>query len=115
MRKSDEESKDGSSSNKKNSKKWMVSGSSTSNSMKDGSRSKMTSGSKQLCGDTTEKKNQENGKTKARTSLSSCEEMVSEVGGYRWDAILLSETWRPDKSEIWETHHKHMFMGAGKI
>ena len=34
--------------------------------------------------------------------------------GYRWDAILLSETWRQDKAEIWEKHHKHMFMGAGK-
>ena len=30
------------------------------------------------------------------------------------DAILLSETRRQDKSEIWETHHKHIFMGAGK-
>ena len=42
------------------------------------------------------------------------EEMVTELEGYRWDAILLSETWRHDKSEIWETHHKHKFMGAGK-
>ena len=36
------------------------------------------------------------------------------VEGYRWDAMLLSDTWRPDKSEIWETHHKHLFVGAGK-
>ena len=42
------------------------------------------------------------------------EEMVCELEGYRWDAILLSETWRQDKSEIWETHHKHIFMGSGK-
>ena len=42
------------------------------------------------------------------------EEMVCELEGYRWDAILMSETWRPDKPEIWKTHHKHMFMGAGK-
>ena len=42
------------------------------------------------------------------------EEMVSELEGYRWDAILLSETWRHEMSEIWETHHKHIFMGAGK-
>ena len=41
-------------------------------------------------------------------------EMVCEVEGYRWDAILMSETWRPDKSEIWKRHQKHMFMGAGK-
>ena len=24
------------------------------------------------------------------------------------------KTWRHDKVEIWETHHKHIFMGAGK-
>ena len=42
------------------------------------------------------------------------EEMVCELEGYRWDAILLCETWRQEKSDIWETHHKHMFMGAGK-
>ena len=42
------------------------------------------------------------------------EEMVCELEGYRWDAILLSETWRQDKAEIWETHHKHIFMGAGR-
>ena len=24
------------------------------------------------------------------------------------------ETWRHEQSEIWETHHKHIFMGAGK-
>ena len=34
---------------------------------------------------------------------------------YRWDTIFLSETWRQDKSEIWETHHKHEFKGARKI
>ena len=38
------------------------------------------------------------------------EEMVRELEGYRWDAILLSETWRQDKSEMWETHDKHIFM-----
>ena len=41
--------------------------------------------------------------------------MVCELEGYRWDAILLSETWRPDKSEIWETHHKRIFNGSRKI
>ena len=43
------------------------------------------------------------------------EEMVSELEGYRWDAILLSETWRQEQAEIWETHHKHIFMGSGKF
>ena len=42
------------------------------------------------------------------------EEMVWELEGYRWDAMLLSETWRQDKEEMWETHHKHIFMGAGR-
>ena len=40
------------------------------------------------------------------------EEMVSELEGYRWDAILLNETWRHEQAEIWETHHKHIFMGS---
>ena len=34
--------------------------------MKDGSKSKVASGSKDLCGETTEKKNNENGKTKSK-------------------------------------------------
>ena len=40
--------------------------------------------------------------------------MISELEGYRCDAKLMSEAWRPEKSEIWETQHKHIFMGAGK-
>ena len=40
--------------------------------------------------------------------------MVCELEGYRWDAILLSETWRHEQAEIWETHHKHICMGARK-
>ena len=40
------------------------------------------------------------------------EELVTELEGYRWDAILLSETWRHEPAEIWETHYKHIFMGA---
>ena len=34
--------------------------------------------------------------------------------GYRWDAVLLNEAWRPAKSENWETHQRHIFMGAGQ-
>ena len=37
-----------------------------------------------------------------------------ELEGYRWDAILLCEMWNHDKAEVWEIHHKHIFMGAGK-
>ena len=47
-------------------------------------------------------------------SIERVEEKVCEFEGYRWDAILMSDTWRPDTSEIWETHQKHIFMGAGK-
>ena len=65
LRSFDEENKD-SSSSKKNSKERMMSGSSVSNNMKNDSRGKMTSGSKDLCGNTTEKKNQENGKAKSK-------------------------------------------------
>ena len=56
LRKIDEESKDGSSSNKKNRKEKSVSESSTSK----------TSGCKDLCGDTTEKKNNTHARTKSK-------------------------------------------------
>ena len=49
-------------------------------------------------------------------SMHSCEkieELVTELEGYRWDAILLNETWRHEPAELWETQHKHIFMGAG--
>ena len=42
------------------------------------------------------------------------EELITELQGYRWDAILLSETWRHEPAELWETQHNHIFMGAGK-
>ena len=53
------------------------------------------------------------GKRKTHSS-ERIEEMVCELEGYRCDAILLSETWRQDKAEMWETHHKHISMGAGR-
>ena len=54
-------------------------------------------------------------KLRSMHSSERIEEMVCELEGYRWDALLISETWRQDKSEIWETHHKHKFMAAKKI
>ena len=42
------------------------------------------------------------------------EEMICELEGYRLDAASLDETWRAARSEIWGTHHKHVFMGSGK-
>ena len=41
------------------------------------------------------------------------EELVTELEGYRWDAILLNDTWRHEPAELWRTQHKHIFMGAG--
>ena len=33
----------------------------------------------------------------------------------RWDAILVSETWRPEEEEIWESKQGHIIMCAGKF
>ena len=101
-------------------------GSSSSNENEKDDKSKMMSGSKDLCGDSTRKRNDEKTNNNDVTfivlqrnmrsmhSSERIEEMVCELEGYRWDALLLCETWRPDKAEIWETHHKHIIMGAGK-
>ena len=51
---------------------------------------------------------------RSKHSIEKNEELVTELEGYRWDAILLSETWRHEPAELWETHHNHIFMGAGK-
>ena len=41
------------------------------------------------------------------------EELTQVVEGCRWCALLISETWRSNKAEIWETQQGHIFMGAG--
>ena len=101
-------------------------GGSSSNETEKDDKSKMMSGSKDLCGVTARKRNNEKPTNKVVTcivlqknlrsmhSSERIEEMVSDLEGYRWDALFLNETWRHDKEEIWETHHKHIFMGAGK-
>ena len=43
------------------------------------------------------------------------EEFTHDVKDCRWDALLLSETWKTDKAEIWESQQGHVFMGAGKF
>ena len=43
------------------------------------------------------------------------EQLVTDLEAYRWDAILMNETWRHEPAEIWETHHKPLFMGSGKF
>ena len=89
-------------------------------------KSKMMSESKELCGHPARKRNVEKAinndvtfkvlqkNMRSMHSSERIEEMVCELDGYRWDALLLCETWRHDKEEIWETHHKPIFMGAGK-
>ena len=79
-----------------------------------------------MCGDSTRKRNAEKANNNDVTfivlqknmrsmhSSERIEEMICELEGYRWDALLLCETWRHDEAVIWETHHKHIFMGAGK-
>jgi len=87
---------------------------------------KMASGSKDMCPRSTGNRDDDTKKqrsyihctTKNMRSMHSSEkikEMVSELEGCRWDAILLNETWRHGQAEIWETHHKHIFMGSGKF
>ena len=99
-------------------------GGSSSNESENDDKSNMVSGSKDLCGDSTRKRNDEKTVNKEVTfivlqknrrsthSSERIEEMVCELEGYRWDALLLSETWRQAKK--WETRHKHIFMGAGR-
>ena len=86
----------------------------------------MTSGSTDLCGDSTRKRNDDKATNndvafitlqknmRSMHSSERIEEMVCEFEGYRWDALLLCETWGHVNEEIWETHHKHNFTGAGK-
>ena len=86
----------------------------------------MTSGSKDLRGVTARKRNNEKATNNDVTfivlqknirsmhSSERIEELVCELEGNRCDAFLLCETWRHDKEEIGETHHKHIFMSAGK-
>ena len=86
----------------------------------------MMSGSKDLCGDSARKRNNDEAtnndvtfivQQKNMRSMHSSErfeEMVCELAGCRWDALLMWYPWRHGKEEIWETHHEHIFMGAGK-
>ena len=107
----------GSSSKKKRTKK-NESGSCTLNNMKDGSKSKVESGNKDLCGGSTGQKHNEETNNSDVTFIvllkrDQCTQvkelkMVCEFEGYRWDASLLCETWRHDKEERWEAHPKHI-------
>ena len=124
LRKNQKDSNDDSSSKRKTHEE-KESGSSTLVKTKHCFKNKMASGSEDICPRSIEEKD-EHPKNKEVTfiilqknmrsmhSSEKIEELVTELEGYRWDAILLNETWRHEPAELWETHHKHIFMGAGK-
>ena len=86
-------------------------GSSSNEHVKD-DKSKMMSGSKDLCGDSTRKRNDEKANNNDVTfivlqknmrsmhSSERIEEMICELEGYRWDALLWCKTWRHDKAYL---------------
>ena len=43
------------------------------------------------------------------------EELAREVCDCRWDALLISESWRPGNAELWMTLQGHIYMGAGRF
>ena len=124
LRKNEKDSNDDSSSKGKK-REEKESGSSTLSKTKHCVIHKMASGSKNMCPRSTKEKDNHS-KNKEVTfiilqknmrsvhSSEKIEELVSELDGYRWDAILLNETRTHEQAEIWETHRKHIFMGAGK-
>ena len=117
LRKNQRDSNDDSSSKRKT-REEKESGSSTQSTTKHCVMNKMASGSEDICPRSTEVKD-EHPKNKEVTfiilqknmrSSEKIEESVTELEGYRWDAILLNETWRHEPAELWETQHKHIFM-----
>ena len=43
------------------------------------------------------------------------EQLLAELRDMKWDAVLISETWRPAKSEKWRTTTGHLFAGSGGV
>eukprot|EP00973_Karenia_brevis_P049144 6815856-Karenia_brevis.AAC.1 len=39
--------------------------------------------------------------------------LLAELRGVDWDILVLTETWRKDKQEIFETKHGHTWCGSG--
>ena len=42
-------------------------------------------------------------------------QLIRDAEGCKWDALLISETWRSSKAEIWETRQGHIYIGARKF
>ena len=53
--------------------------------------------------------------TRSLNSNDKIEELIREVQDSRGDALLLSETWKPNKAEIWKSHPWQVYMGAGRV
>jgi hypothetical protein len=39
--------------------------------------------------------------------------LLKEVGDLSWDLIVLTETWRAERVEVWRTEHGHTWLGSG--
>ena len=52
--------------------------------------------------------------TRSMSSSERSEELFEEVQGAKWDVILVSESWRPNK-EVWESNQGHVVMKSGKF
>ena len=50
--------------------------------------------------------------TRSMSSSERFEKLFQEVQGAKWDVMLVSGTWRPNK-EIWESDHGHVVMESG--
>ena len=48
------------------------------------------------------------------TSSERIHELFHELQGTKWDVMLVSETWRPNK-EMWESSQGHIVMESGKF
>ena len=53
--------------------------------------------------------------TKSLNSSDKMEDIIHKVEDCKWDALLLSETWRPNNAEICESQQGPICMGAGKF
>ena len=51
--------------------------------------------------------------TRSKNSSVRIDEMSGELQGCRWDAILVSEAWRLERGELWETKRGQIIMCVG--
>ena len=43
------------------------------------------------------------------------ERLLFEIGDLHWDVLAISETWRKERLETWETTHGHIWFGSGGV